>query len=939
MPGTTHSRPSTNIKVTIPKGGSLSLGLVPQNAVVLYPALGNPAIARKKEAGSGWTTRLSLIILCQTNTLTTDVAAQHLKVSPWADKDKGRTVTTKDIQRLYDTDNASVTLSACYDASPDILGLGLKGPDHGDGTHEVRLSHLSVFPWILKSLKDYKYLYKITLDLKDWPEGMYNIWWVNAADYHTVKERPSWWNFVRHTKDFFTGEDEFPRTFKMELKEFGADVVDMSNNPKKMNLDENIRASIYHPFFVTTKTDFSIGHVTDIHLDSRMEVYGQCEASVIEVKDNCPPAAHGKKRGVPCNSYHSPIKDRIANFNQIFTNICEKLIEKKADAIVITGDLVDYNRGLHSIQTHRTCFTPVSKVWEALGSDVTEDTWYQDDRNWFLFYRKLLELYDRPDAVPIFTMLGNHDYVNYGMAPWPTILGSVPWNGVFDQNLTLYESALCFGEGYNSGKAFTKDIDERTDHVEWYTIFINPFMDYVVNLGDLSLLMVDWGVESNVIGPGVKTKVEGTVPGYHGAGGLHQADNLFKEDSNFKNFSIYTSFIEQQHKVKILFMHATGLCPRDDISIGQINFDLPWNDNRMKYGSFDKKHAEIIGDVESGKLNMIVAGHSHRNVVMVLEGRKGYASVAGAGEDYTPVTRKASHVVMVTSSGGPLPKYLPGGPMICACQDKYPDGWDTRGGFFRYKADHDREPLGTVSEENWRCSECGRHARDMAPKMPKRHRPGGSLLVFEKTAPGAGSGPSETRVSIHSVPSTLPCCKPRGGVLADEQGILAQGMKLEGIDNIDDFKAWDKVDAIYMISREPFDVHGYMEFPEKVEYVTFIKGKLDSRPYTVSVDRVDGQPSGTSDCKRVVRQGIGKDNFQYFMIAACDDEDFAFARYTFKDSKDTWDREITINKKKELVMKSFSGTPGSEPKDPFRSLVISFLRKPDFKKRRTVCGY
>lgn len=276
--------------------------------------------------------------------------------------------------------------------------------------------------------------------------------------------------------------------------------------------------------------------------------------------------------------------------------------------------------------------------------------------------------------------------------------------------------------------------------------------------------------------------------------------------------------------------------------------------------------------------------------------------------------------------------------MTCACQDKYPDGWDTRGGFFRYKADHDREDAGTGPEENWRCSECGRHARDMAPKMPKRHRPGGSLLVFEKTAPGTGSGPSETRVSIHSVPSTLPCCKPRGGVLADEQGIFARGMKLEDIDSYREFKDWEETSPIRMVSREPFEFHGYMEFPEKVEYVTFTQGKLGCS-YTVSVDRVDGQPSGTTDCKRVVRQGIGKDFFDDYMIAACDDEDFAFARYTFKDSKDTWDREITVNKKKALVIKSISGTPGSETKDPFRGLVISFLRKPDFKKRRTVCGY
>lgn len=946
-----EKRPMTDEKATVPKDGKVELKLKAELAVVLYPALGNPAIVQQIKEGNVYTARLNLIILCQTSTLTADIVAQHLKISTWAEKDKGAVVKDKKVADVYKIDKESVTLSPCCLANTDNLGLGLNGNDNEDTKHDIKLSHLSIFPWILESFKEYQFLYKITINLKKkCSVGMYNIWWVNEEDYHKIKERASWWNLPRHCSDLVTGKGKLPRPFKRQLKEYSDAVNDTSNDPKKKDEDENIRASIYHPFFVTTKKNLSIGHVTDIHLDSRMDVYGQCEASVIEVKENCPPVAQGNIRKIANKDFHVSIKDRIANFNNIFTNICNELItEKKADAIVITGDLVDYNRGLHSVQTHRTCFTPISEVWEALGSNVTKDTYYKDDRNWFMFYKKLLELY-KNHAVPIFTMLGNHDYVNYGMAPWPKILGYSPWNGVFDQNLTLYESALCFGEGYNSGKAFRKDIDERTEYVEWYTIFINPFMDYVVNYGDLSMFMVDWGVKSNVIGPGAKTASESVIPGYYGKGGLHQADNLFKEDSNYKNYSIYKAFLKQKDKVKILFMHATGLCPRDDISIGQINFDLKWNDNRMKYGSFDKKHDEIIEAVENGELNLIVAGHSHRNVVMVVDkSRKGRAQVVGSGEDYGIVSRPARNVVMVTSSGGPLPKYLPGGPMICACTEKYAHGWDTGDGFFEYTYDDERDDLSKIKKDDWKCIRCGRSAKDMEAKKPKRHRPGGSLLTFEKPAnkkkPGKTDDTPEIMVSIQSVPATLLSCYPRRGVLGDEHQIFTQGMKLEHIDSYEDFSFWKDEAPISIISRKYFDLHGYMEFPDQVNYVTFTKGRLSDKPFPVLlVDWVDGaekvrKEGEVIDCERVVRQFIGKEFFEYFMIAAKDKKDFAFGRYTFKNTKDTWDREIKMNKEMETLSNNETENPSPRDKDPYNGLVMNFLRIPDLDKRKRVCGY
>jgi UDP-2,3-diacylglucosamine pyrophosphatase LpxH len=743
--------------------------------------LGNPAIVKKtknkdKEGKTFYTSKLTLMILSKTDKLNRGQVASHLKISTWASRDHGDTVLDKTIQNIYVKDITCINVSPCVKADPENLGQGLKGKDRKDNDYGIKFSHTHVFPWILAGMSNYPYLFKVSIDLKNIGTGLYNIWWVNTEDYIKVRERPKWWNLISHMKDWALGASRQPRAFKRELKEFSDKVVDDPINKEK---NENIKASIYHPFFVSTKEKLDIGHVTDIHLDSRMDLYAQSEASVIEVSENCPPSADGDKRKIVISDFHVSIKDKIANFNKIFMDICNQLIGKGADILVITGDLVDYNRGIHTVQTHQTCFKPISEMWDALSSNVSEENHYRDDRNWFLFYKKLLEFYDREDAVPVFTILGNHDYVNYGMAPWP--VWGLPWNGVFDQNLTLYESALCFGEGYNSSKAFVRDVIEKSDYVEWYTIFINPFTDFVVNYGDQSMLMVDWGVKSNIA-----TSI------LQGSGGLHHARHLFQKKTDFdrvmsgaeradvtvinsepfpiRNFAIYESWVKQDAKVKMLFMHATGICPKDDVSIGQINYDLKWTDSKMCYGSFDHRRDTILTDVEKGDLSIIVAGHSHRNVVMQVDQRHTKkVKVLGAGETYGTVKHSAKNLVMVTSSGGPLPKYLPGGPKICACPEKYAHGWDyekhlfSKNRFYEYTYGDTKEDLTDLGNDNHKCPRCQMMAKDMTDKKPKRHRPGGSLLSFDV--------PSDKNaiptVTIESVPTNVNGGFPRRGVLND----------------------------------------------------------------------------------------------------------------------------------------------------------------------------
>lgn len=950
----------------------ITIYMKPEDAVLLSPSLGMPAIV-KKEKGKAV---LELIILAKTDKLQKGSVAYHLRWLPWAGKDKALNVSLDDtIFKAFLKDKKTINVSKPYPAKPKSFGTGDMGPDIKDTHFKLKLAHLNVYTWIFDSLTSYPYAYKVSVNLHHQPPGLYNILWLNERDYLSMKEKPKWWNLVQHVKDLVS------REYKKDLKQYGGEITDK----------DNIQATIYHPVYITFKEELSIGHITDIHLDSRMEIYKQSVASVVEYWKNCKkePAPQptlktetkiglsaelkfdsNGKRIVKESGFYKPLGKIIADFNHLFTDLCRILFQdKKADVIVITGDLIDYNRSIHTPQTYSKKPEKPGTVWDKLNIAYFQHALNKDkdnnDRNWFLFYKKLLQVYGENEK-PVFTLLGNHDYVNYGMCPWP--LGGLPWDGVYDQNLTLYESALLFGPGYNNSKEFITDILEATSCARWYTYFINPFADYVVNYGNQSLYMVDWATRGSVFGSVIS-----------GTGGLHHAKNLFRDNEDFnagagldpkttfimkpfeiRNHTIYRSWINSKIPVKILFMHATAICPMDDVSIGEVNFSHTWADKELRYGTFDNRRDDIIKNVESGKLNMIVAGHSHRNVVMeVKDGTKNHPFALAHGEHIDTDYMEPRHLSMVTTSGGPLPKYLPGGPLICACKDAF-NKYDT--GFFyeknrlyRYE-ENIKLPVLLNPESRIRknvlkahlqtpeCPDCHMPASLMTRKRPKRHKPGANLLKFKNG-----------KVKITSVYPDDTTLKLRTGPVCEKNGVFMGDMRLKGIDSFEVYRRWKEKKPIEIESVKPFTYYGYMEFPSKVKYITFLDGLLsgDSK-----VELVDAEKK----YEKRVRQKIWKDSFNIFLKAAKNDSDFSFTRYTFKPS-DIWDREIQISRtwsvrandaintalynENERAMEEASfGSYAPKYKktleeDEFKGMILVFKKFPDFKKRKDkhVCGY
>jgi hypothetical protein len=133
------------------------------------------------------------------------------------------------------------------------------------------------------------------------------------------------------------------------------------------------------------------------------------------------------------------------------------------------------------------------------------------------------------------------------------------------------------------------------------------------------------------------------------------------------------------------------------------------------------------------------------------------------------------------------------------------------GRYYRYTSAVLREE---VSKEAAFCGQCGRHADDMKEKPPIRHRPGGNLIEFIAD----GDNIENMKVAVKSFPATTPNCLPRCGVIGDELGYLSGDLEVE---ENKDGSTIDADDSLIFFVSNKFKRHAYMEFPIKVQYVTF----------------------------------------------------------------------------------------------------------------------
>ncbi|MDQ1280931.1 MAG: hypothetical protein QG670_2194 [Thermoproteota archaeon] len=268
-----------------------------------------------------------------------------------------------------------------------------------------------------------------------------------------------------------------------------ADLPQLFNIIQKYPLNKICNVN-YHSVYIHDKnwSDFSFIHATDSHIAWRNDFIKQLVQE-----------AMGQKYAAFFINFNENFRDFIKYANQLHR-------QDECDFIVLTGDLVDYIHAPIFVDPNATIVRPFVGGW-AIPRD-----------NFEVFLDLVVSwpkcpgvVVDEELEVPLFTVLGNHDYRLYHYPLVSTFRANIIANKNYDYlkedfkdfGLTLDE-ALSYEVGSANSMRFNTpevglDAQSHLDHApESYRASINPDLDYVIPLGNHRIICLDSGADSSV---------------------------------------------------------------------------------------------------------------------------------------------------------------------------------------------------------------------------------------------------------------------------------------------------------------------------------------------------------------------------------------------------------------------------------------------------------
>lgn len=381
----------------------------------------------------------------------------------------------------------------------------------------------SLSPHAVTLYQDYQYVFQVTLDLEAQPfksisdgEFMSFAWMVKQAK--PSDELPgthAHCNDLAIAKFRKTQTDHFAK-----WQEFDIASPVREGMPGQRAAKENSIWS-WHPVIRSKATkQLKLGHLSDVHVNIRQNVLAQSKASVLE--------------GAPGAQ---PVGSKVANCLESLKNLFDQFGSgpTKADALVITGDLIDFNRNLCPAQAQGN----IAAQWKAFNviNNVENQALYprgQDDMLMFSLVR-----YAYTDLkLPVFMTTGNHEayQVPYGISPrvkvWRDAVGrgrsessglhfkeavknmtledKVALNDhsdrkansgiAADHNMTIFEAALAYGPTY-AQVVLTENFNNT--QFDWFYALFTPLNNWCIYYGDSpssarqALVGLGWGDAEN----------------------------------------------------------------------------------------------------------------------------------------------------------------------------------------------------------------------------------------------------------------------------------------------------------------------------------------------------------------------------------------------------------------------------------------------------------
>ncbi|MCB9718568.1 MAG: metallophosphoesterase [Myxococcales bacterium] len=387
---------------------------------------------------------------------------------------------------------------------------------------------------------------------------------------------------------------------------FGVDI-------SRVDLQDPIQS--YHPVFVfRTPFDYAnMAHVSDIHINSRLDIVGQSNARVIEYPE-------GEHLGES-----PPISELLMGPNGNFASVLQRIVSSRAHLLLVGGDLIDHVHNAYSRATN----LGIKGIWDAVDMSDTGYTnaTYPKGVDFMAFFSMLVRL--GRAGLPVFGVPGNHDVYDeaFGISPRFSI-SRTNANPPADVNLTFYEALLAFGPTWHVIK---KSFNFTPELFDWFYTLFTPFEDFWVKLPKQSLVALGWGRTEDMVALGGAsgdffTDVVAPGPGGQGFGHLPRSDDAVTSDQ----LVLLRAAADDTERKLIVASHFTVLSYAEDIKLAtefNSHGGAPGVLDRREWthytmGTFESHRPEVFDMLAQRKIQCFITGHSHRRAVYFLSDAK-----------------------------------------------------------------------------------------------------------------------------------------------------------------------------------------------------------------------------------------------------------------------------------------------------------------------------
>lgn len=419
----------------------------------------------------------------------------------------------------------------------------------------------------------------------------------------------------------------------------------------------------YHPLFVLSGDDatayLNLGHVSDIHINTRWQLLGKSNARVIEY-------------GAGQFEDESPeIGGMLAENNRSFHSVLGRVAGGDADVLIVGGDIVDHIRNAYDPACVLEPNNTPRDIWDVMNleGDAYTEASYPVGMDLLAFYSFIFDAMTS-HAKPVFGITGNHDcYVDaFGISPRlnAELMASRTNEGIpADLNLTFYEALLAFGPSAGLLRSPSSSFD--AEWFDWFHQVLTPFNDWWFKFPSQSLVGLGWGTSEDLVDP----------RGGQSGGHLPRSDDAISDPQ----LALLQQAVDERAERKVtLTSHFTFLSYIEGVPMNpggarsapgtfRLN-DNTWgteNYSEFEMGTFETNRATLMNMLGGRQIQCVLTGHSHRRGLHLLGTRDGdeiptqlFDTDPNSPHSLCQIPAGLTNgepVIVVSDSGGPYPRH------------------------------------------------------------------------------------------------------------------------------------------------------------------------------------------------------------------------------------------------------------------------------------------